>query len=136
MLFIDGDHILSQEGTTQGDPLAMAMYTVGTLPLICKLHGDVTQVWYADDAFAGGRTSDLRVWWDSLVSYGPHFGYNPNICKTWLVVKPEHLLAAEEHFRGSGVNITIQRHRYLGASFRVKVLHRTFHPGQDQLLGF
>ena len=77
MLFIDGDHILSQEGTTQGDPLAMAMYAIGTLPLICKLHGDVTQVWYADDASAGGKTSDLRVWWDSLVSYGSHFGYNP-----------------------------------------------------------
>ena len=115
MLFINGGHILSQEGTTQGDPLAMAMYAIGTLPLIRKLHGDVTQVWYADDASAGGRTSDLRVWWDSLVSYGPRFGYNPNPCKTWLVVKPEHLPAAEEHFRGSGVNITIQGHRYLGA---------------------
>ena len=112
MLFIDGDHILSQEGTTQGDPLAMAMYA---LPLIRKLHGNVTQVWYADDASAGGRTSDLCVWWDSLVSYGPRFGYNPNPCKTWLVVKPEHLPAAEEHFQGSGVNITIQGHRYLGA---------------------
>ena len=114
-LFIDGDHILSQEGTTQGDPLAMAMYAIGTLPLIHKLQADVTQAWYADDASAGGKTSDLRVWWDSLVSSGPHFGYNPNPHKTWLVVKPEHLPAAEEHFRGSGVNITTQGHRHLGA---------------------
>ena len=115
MLFIDGDHILSQEGTTQGDPLAMAMYAIGTLPLIHKLQGDVTQAWYADDASAGGRTSDLRVWWDNLVSCGPQFGYNPNSSKTWLVVKPVHLPAAEQHFRGSGVNITIQGHRHLGA---------------------
>jgi len=77
MLFIDGDHILSQEGTTQGDPLAMAMYAIGTLPLIHKLQGNVTQVWYADDASAGGTTSDLRVWWDSLVSCGPHFWLQP-----------------------------------------------------------
>ena len=75
----------------------------------------MTQVWYADDASARGKTSDLRVWWDSLVSCGPHFGYNPNPCKTWLVVKPEHLPAAEEHFQGSGVNITTQGHRHLGA---------------------
>lgn len=43
------------------------------------------------------------------------FGYNPNPCKTWLVVKPEHLPAEEEHFQGSGVNITTQGHRHLGA---------------------
>ena len=91
------------------------MYAIGTLPLIHKLQGDVTQAWYADDVSAGGRTPDLRVWWDSLVSCGPHFGYNPNPGKTWLVVMPEHLPAADEHFRDSGVNITTQGHRHLGA---------------------
>ena len=126
MFFIDGDHILSQEGTMQGNPLAMAMYGIGTLPLIRKLYGDVTQVWYADDVFAGGRTSDPHVWWDSLVSIGPHFGYNPNPSKTWLVVKPEHLLAAEEHFRGFGVNITIQGQRYLGAPLGSKSFMEDF----------
>ena len=41
-------------GTTQGDPLAMPMYALATLPLSKRLPSDVTQVWYADDACACG----------------------------------------------------------------------------------
>ena len=37
-LFIDGDCIFSCEGTTQGDPLAMSMFAVATVPLIQQLN--------------------------------------------------------------------------------------------------
>ena len=74
-LFIWGEHILSQEGTTQGDPLAMAIYAIGTLPLIQELQGDVPQSWYADAASAGGTLRSLCTWWDRLGTAGPHYGY-------------------------------------------------------------
>ena len=45
--------LLSEEGTTQGDPLAMPMYALGVVPLVNTLSDDfVKQVWDADDATA------------------------------------------------------------------------------------
>lgn len=78
-LFIDGSTLYSQEGTTQGDSLAMAMYSVAITPLIHKLEDDgIKQAWYADDATAGGSLKHLREWWDYIVELGTVYGYYPN----------------------------------------------------------
>ena len=116
-LFIDGETILSQEGTTQGS-LAMGMYALGTLPLIHELNPYARQVWFADDATAGGKLTQLREWWDKIVSLGPTFVYFANPSKTWLIVKSPHLQAATEFFHGTGVNITVEGKRHLGGSCR------------------
>jgi len=98
-LYIDGIFILSQEGTTQGDPLAMPMYALGIVPLIQRLaEFEVSQMWYADDASAGGSLLNLRSWWDYVVRLGPEFGYNPNASKTCLIVKSQHLCKAKVCF--------------------------------------
>ena len=55
--------LFSEEGTTQGDPLAMPMlqYALATLLLIDRLSADeVIQVWYADDACGCGSIIQLR----------------------------------------------------------------------------
>ena len=57
--------LVSTEGTTQGDPLAMAMYALAVIPLIRQLHSSVTavsQVWYADDAIGVGTCTSLQKW--------------------------------------------------------------------------
>ena len=53
--------LYSQQGTTQGDPLAMSMYALAITPLIHKLEeDDIKQVWYADDVAACGSLKHLK----------------------------------------------------------------------------
>ena len=83
--------VFSEEGTTQGDPSAMAMYSLGTRPLIDKLSEtldeNTKQAWYADDSDACGKLESLANWWNMLTNVGPQFGYFPNAKKTVLIVK-------------------------------------------------
>ena len=59
-LYVGGEIVKSQEGTTQGDPLAMAMYAIATIPLLKEAQTPFsTQVWFADDATSGGKLTGL-----------------------------------------------------------------------------
>lgn len=116
-LFVNNKSLLSQEGTTQGDPLAMGMYAIGTLPLIdCLKEVNTTQVWYADDSATGGAFEDVRRWWDCLNKWGPMYGYYPNSSKTCLLVKPQLVSEAEYVFQGTGIKITCEGCEYLGGA--------------------
>ena len=60
--FIGGKELLSSEGTTQGDPLAMSLYAFSLQPLITLLgiRSSAKQCWYADDATGAGALTDIR----------------------------------------------------------------------------
>ena len=115
-LFIDGQCMLSREGTTQGDPLAMGMYAIGTQPLIRRLHGIANQVWYADDSAAGSSLERLRQWWDILEEAGSLYGYFPNGSKTHILAKPEYADAARKMFEGTGISVSTAGECYLGGA--------------------
>ena len=87
----------------QGDPLAMPLCALATIPLIKHLSNtsDATQVWYADDAAATGSLSSLRNWWDNLNTSVPAYGYHGNAKKTWLVTKDFCLEMARDIFQDS-----------------------------------
>ena len=131
-LFVDGEVLLSQEGTTQGDALAMAMYAIGILPLIHRLDQQVKQVWYADDTSAGGSLHHLHSWWNQLLRCGTEYGYFANAAKTWLIVKQEHLPLATELFADSGVQITVEGRRHLGAALGTESFTESFVKGKVQ----
>ena len=69
-LFIcGGGETLSQEGTTQGDPLAMPWYSVNASVMIQSLRTrtpGVIQVWLADDPAGGGQIVPLYNWYSHL----------------------------------------------------------------------
>ena len=114
-LFVGGKVILSREGTTQGDHLAIVMFGLATLPLIQHIKdADTIQCWFADDAAAGARLLRLRRWWDMLTRIGQPYRYFPNCTKTYLIAKPDKLEEATEVFGDTFVQITCAGRRYLG----------------------
>ena len=115
-LFIEGETLLSSEGTTQGDPLAMTMYALAVVPLIRRLKDLAHQVWFADDASAGGGLTGLLAWWEKLNEIGPSFRYYPNAGKTWLLTKEDHLHVAQELFAAHKIDVTTSGHQYLGSA--------------------
>ena len=59
------DYIFSNEGCTQGDVTAMALFDLGIRPLIDNLgevvdHEKCKQSWYADDSSAGGQLIEWK----------------------------------------------------------------------------
>ena len=50
----------------QGDPLVMAMFAFRITPLIRALK-TCHQIWFADDASAGGTLEEVHQWWVKLL---------------------------------------------------------------------
>ena len=115
-----GGEIKSMEGTTQGDPIAMAMYAIGLTPmmdyLVSQHKQHVKSVAFADDLNGAGRLKNLLEWWKDVCEIGPIIGYYPKPSKSWVVVKPSLLDEATSIFKGTGLNVTSDGKRHLGAS--------------------
>ena len=116
-----GDVITLQagEGTTQGDPPASGFYAVNTVPIIEHLSNiegaSCHQAWFADDSTAAGKLDSVLKVWNELKLIGPGYGYFPNARKTVLIVKKDFINKAKNLFGDSGVIITTEGQRHLGA---------------------
>ena len=118
-LFIyGGETILSREGTTQGDPLAMPWYSLSTANIINALREiepSIKQVWLADDTTAAGDLFSLRNWYKYLEEIGDLYGYHVNKSMCWLIVKSEQMAEKAKQIFGEFVKITTHGKRHLGA---------------------
>lgn len=82
LFVIGGVEIRSQEGTTQGDPLGMAIYALAITPLLDMMavtmnNSHNKMVSFADDLTSSGEVKASREWWDHLIKLAPYFGYYP-----------------------------------------------------------
>ena len=115
------EFLSSDEGCTQGDVTAMAFYALGLQPLTRDLSSKTDtkscrQMWYADDATAIGKLKGMKDWWDTLCAMGPGYGYYPKPSKTVLIIKnPQLKKAAQDTFQGTGIKISCDGERHLGA---------------------
>ena len=122
LFIIGGNEVRSCEGTTQGDPIAMAVYAIAVIPMILmivditsKIDGSTKTAAYTDDVTAAGKIIQLKNWWKTLCILGPKFGYYPEASKSWLLVKEKVKQRAFTVFKDTAIKITTEGQCHLGA---------------------
>ena len=116
LIITGGSEIHSNEGTTQGDPIAMGIYAIGITPLIQAITTEsVKHVAFADDLCGAGKIHNVKIWWDKVCYFGPLIGYHPNPQKSWLITKDKMLDKATSEFKNTGLNITKDGRKHLGS---------------------
>ena len=118
---IGGNEIRSCEGTTQGDPIAMAVYAITIIPMILmivditsKIDDSPKTATYTD-VTAAGKIIQLKNWWKTLCILGPKFGYYPEPSKSWLIVKEKAKQRSFVVFKDTAIKITTEGQHHLGA---------------------
>ena len=144
LFVLGGKEFLSHEGTTEGDPTAMAIYGIALTPLLkhiatCHADRDPKMVASADDLTSAGILSKLRSWWKYQV--GPKYRYSPKPSKRILIVKPEYESKAAEIFDNTNIKLTSSGQRHLGVVigselYRKEYIEEIVSKWRDELLLF
>ena len=83
LFIVGGKEIKSEEGTTQGDDVAMGMYALGLMPLLMTIdtyieNDTIKQISFADDLTGIGKIQELLKWWNVIITNRPNIGYHVN----------------------------------------------------------
>ena len=120
MIVFGSKDIVSNEGTTQGNNLAISFYALGTATLLnCLLISspNVKNVALVDDIAGAGTLVNLKKWWSKIISESSTFGCYVNEDKSWVIVKNKNLLnEAQQKFSNSDIKFTTEGKIQLGAA--------------------
>eukprot|EP00957_Ditylum_brightwellii_P028617 2162331-Ditylum_brightwellii.AAC.1 len=107
------DLVMSKEGVTQGDPLAMILYALDVLLIILHLEKFMDkmgiteaqlQKWLADGSAIGAFFQSMKECYDELCAIGPPLGYHPEpdksdaLQETYVSKKVEEWVASVNTF--------------------------------------
>ena len=120
LFLTSGSEMISNEETTQGDSVAVAIYALGITPSIMMMVELVSTkreekkiVAFADEFSAAGKLKSLLQWWTTLIEVGPKFGYFPEPAKSWLETKLETHAIGNKVFKDKTAKITNSTKRFL-----------------------
>ena len=105
--------LYSENGASQGNPVAMAMYVLGLSVLQSEIKQEkkkLNSVAYADDYVGARSLHGLSKWWDNLTKRGQSYGSYSNAVKSLLIVKPDRENLARKLFNGTNVKKHQQVH--------------------------
>ena len=111
-----GEEISSNEGTTQGDPIAMRIAIPLLTSIISNNTGNMIHIAFADDLTGVGKIHELIEWWKNVLHYGPYLGHYVNELKSWLIMKEEYIEISNETFQDYNIKITADGDPHLGAA--------------------
>ena len=93
LFIVTGREIISSEGTTQGDQIAMGPYALDILPLIKSLlefinlkEMNAKKVVFADDLSVAGNLNSIKYCRDKLTAIDPKYSYFSKPVKSYLIV--------------------------------------------------
>ena len=96
LFVIAGIELRSNEGTTLGDTVSVAIYALGIrllkmmmIELVITKCDDIKMVALADDFTAAAKLKSDLQWWTKLLEIGQKFVHFPVLTKSWLIVKFE-----------------------------------------------
>ena len=115
LFIVGGEEMLSSEETTQDDPTAMGAYVLGIVRFLLQFINlnemNVKEAVFADEFSIAGSLNSIKDYRDKLTAISPKYGYFPKPAKFYLIGKEE----AQNVFANSGVNVTTEGKRHLGA---------------------
>ena len=98
----------------------MIAYGIGILPLIKRLKSkfpDVIHPWYADDAGALGKFSNVELYFNLLKLFGMGCGYFSKPSKSVLIVHPDNIESVKRFGFSHGFKVCTDV-RYIGGFIR------------------